>query len=194
MLFTICVTVKAGCVDVVDIATELPQNELTPNRIGIFYSYDLRNEQYRISWSREQHRGGPYGPFMLTRGCAPASLHWESNDFLLFHAGCGTFCWYVLAIPLKNTTEPYQKFERPLAFDQERSLLAFYAARDVIRVKSLVTGQEQEIRTAYNCEMASGLCFEAVRFTKNKLEYRWRHNPTGRVFAVSLNDQLIGPD
>jgi hypothetical protein len=90
------------------------------------------------------------------------------------------------------TTEQHQQFERPLAFDPTRNLLAFYHAKDIIRVKSLVTGHEQEIRTAYECEMASGLCFEALRFTPTELEYTWRHNPSQRVLAVPLDEELIG--
>lgn len=186
-----CPFVDARCIDVVDVATELPHHELTPNRTGVSYVYDLEKEQYLISWDREHQRGGPYGPFTLTRGCAPARPRWESSEFLLFQAGCGTFCWYLLALPLANTAEQHQRFERPLAFDQTRNLLAYYYAKDIIRIKSLLTGHEQDIRTMYECETASGLCFEAVRFTTTELQYTWRYNPAGRILAVSLHDQLI---
>lgn len=189
-----CTIVAARCVDVVDVATELPDHVVTPNNLGVTYTYNLEKEQYLISWNRGRQGGGPFGPFMLSRGCAPASLRWESTEYLLFAGGCGTFCWYVLALPVAMATEQHQMIERPLAFDPTRNLLAHYPQQDIIRVENLVTGREQDIHTAYECEMASGLCFEAVRFTKTELEYTWRYNPIQRVFSVPLDEELIRPE
>lgn len=185
-------TVEARCVDVVDVATELPHHFVTPKNTGVSYLYDLEIEEYFVSWAKDGYRGGPYGPFTLTRGCAPAIVQWESNEYLLLQAGCGTFCWYVLAFPLTKNTEDYIKIDRPLAFDGTRNLLAYYYAKDIIRVRSLISAYEQEIRTAYECESASGLCFEDTRFTGTSLEYTWRYNPAGQVLTVLLDEQLIG--
>ena len=96
-------TVDAACIDVVDVEAELPQNLVTSNNTGVSYSYNLEREQYHVSWGKEGNSGGPYGPFTLTRGCAPAKVKWESDAFLLLEAGCGTFCWYVLVFPLTES-------------------------------------------------------------------------------------------
>jgi len=181
----------ARCVDVVDVATELPHHLVTANNTGVSYLYDLEKEEYVVSWTKDGKTGGPYGPFILTRGCAPAKVQWESNEFLLLQAGCGTFCWYVVALPLTTDTEDYTRIERPLAFDGARNLLAYYHAKDTIRVRSLRSGYEQDIRTSYECESASGLCFDSAWFTETSLEYTWQYNPKGEVLSALLDEQLV---
>ena len=185
-------TVEARCVDVVDVAIELPHHFVTPNNTGVSYLYDLEKEEYFVSWAKNGHRGGPYGPFTLTRGCATATIKWESNEYLLLTSGCGTFCWYVLALPLTKNTKNYIKIDHPLAFDGTRNLLAYYNAKDIIHVRSLISGYEQEIRTAYECESASYLCFEDTRITGTSIEYTWRYNPDEQVLSVLLDEQLTG--
>ena len=185
-------TVEARCVDVLDVPIELPHHFVTPNNTGVSYFYDLEKEEYFVSWAKNGHRGGPYGPFTLTPGCATATIKWESNEYLLLTSGCGTFCWYVLALPLTKNTKNYIKIDHPLAFDGTRNLLAYYHAKDIIHVRSLISGYEQEIRTAYECESASSLCFEDTRFTGTSIEYTWRHNPDEQVLSVLLDEQLTG--
>lgn len=184
-------TVDAACIDVVDVEAELPQNLVTSNNTGVSYSYDLEREQYHVSWGKEGNSGGPYGPFTLTRGCAPAKVKWESDAFLLLEAGCGTFCWYVLVFPLTESNGDHTRIERPLAFDDTRNLLAYYHAKDIIRIENLINGQQQEVRTVYTCDSASGLCIEEVRFTDTSLEYKWRYDPDSRPLSVLLEEQLF---
>lgn len=178
---------QAQCIDVVDVATELPHNIVTPNGTSISYFYNLESEQYLLLWSRGEQSGGPYGPYTLTRACAPAQLRWENDRYLLLEAGCGTFCWEVAVIPLAPGGAEDLKIMRPLAFDAERSLLAFYADKDIIRVRNLLTGREQDIRTAYECDSYSGLCFQDLRFVGNELQYVWRYDPAGPILTAPLD-------
>lgn len=183
-------TIEARCIDVVDAQVELPYHLVTDRNTGISYQYDLEQEQYVISWSREGHRGGPYGPFTLTRGCVPAKIEWESKNFLLLTAGCGTFCWYALVLPMTTSIDDYIQIERPLAFDESRDLIAYYCEKDVICVKSLLVGQQQKIHIERKCDSASGLCIEDVRFTETSLEYRWRYSPDEQPLTAPLDIRL----
>jgi hypothetical protein len=186
------VTIEARCIDVVDAQLELPYHIVTAKNTGISYRYNLEQEQYEVSWSINGVEGGPYGPFTLTRSCAPAKVAWESDNFLLLSAGCGTFCWYVLALPMISSIEDHIKIERPLAFDESRDLIAHYCDKDLVCVESLLTGQQQRIRTEHECDSASGLCIEQVRITATSLEYKWRYTPDGQALVAPLDARLQG--
>lgn len=184
--------IEARCIDVVDAQQELPYHLVTPKNTGISYQYDLAQEQYVVSWSKDGNGGGPYGPFTLTRGCAPAKLKWESKNFLLLTAGCGTFCWYALVLPMTSSVEVYMRIERPLTFDESRDLIAHYCDKDIICVENLLTGHQQRIRTERICDSASGLCIDDVRITPTSLEYKWRYNPDELPMKVPLDIRVEG--
>jgi len=185
-------TIEARCIDVVDAQLELPYHLVTDRNTGISYQYELEQEQYVVSWSKGGRRGGPYGPFPLTGGCVPAKLEWESKNFLLLTAGCGTFCWYVLVLPMTTSIEDHKRIERPLAFDETRDLIAHYCDKDIICVESLLTGQQQRIHTEQECDSASGLCIHEVTITATAVEYRWRYSPDEQPLTVPLDVQLRG--
>ena len=180
-------SIEAGCIDVVDAELELPHRIVTARHTSISYQYDLGREQYVVSWSKGGGRGASYGPFTLTRGCAPAKIKWESENFLLLTAGCGTFCWYVLVLPITTSIEHHKRIERPLTFDESRDLLAHYCDKDIICVESLLTGWQQRIRTEHKCDSASGLCVDEVRITETSLEYRWRYSLTEQPLIAPLD-------
>jgi len=185
-------TIEAQCIDVVDAQLELPFHVVTARNTGISYQYDLEQETYMVSWSKDGRQGGPYGPFTLSRGCSPARMEWESKNFLLLTAGCGTFCWYALVLPMTIGIRDYVRIERPLAFDESRDLIAHYCAKDIVCIESLLTGQQQRIHTERECDSASGLCIDEVRITETSLEYRWRYSPDEQPLAVPLDNRLRG--
>ena len=160
-----------ACIDVVDEAAELPRRVSTPARVELEYVYDLAAETYTVRVAGPGAGAGPFGPFFLTRGCMPAALEWESADYVLLQAGCGTFCWYVLVLPVTGTEA--RRVERPLAFDAARNLLATYHAQDLIRVSSLITGATHDIPTKYACPSSQGPCFENPTFAGNTFSYTW---------------------
>jgi hypothetical protein len=185
----------AICINVVDLATELPPEFTTKENVQISFQYDLNLDTYTLTWKQGNRSGGPFGPFSLTMSCGTPELKWENKNFLLFERGCGTFCWYVKIFSLLpdefQEVPEYQRIERPLAFDSDRNLLAYYYSQDTIHVKNLVSGYEQVVNTAYKCEFYSGLCINEVQFNNDSLEYNWRLNPSGEKISVSLEDRLI---
>ena len=194
-LFFLPLDAMAGCIDVVDLTRELPLSFTTNNNVQIAYSYNLNDDTYTLAWELGDQSGGPFGPFPLTMSCGTPELKWENTDFLIFERGCGTFCWYVKIfslLPEQYQGVPgYQRIERPLAFDATRNLLAYYDSQDTIHVKNLLTGYEQVVNTAYQCEYYSGLCFRDVQFNADTLEYTWVLNPAGETISVSLDDNLL---
>lgn len=185
-------TIEARCIDVVDVQLELPHHLITDRNTGITYQYKLEQEQYVVSWSKDGRQGGPYGPFTLTRGCVPAKMEWESENFLLLVAGCGTFCWYALVLPMTSDIEDHRRIERPLAFDESRDLMAYYCDKDIVCIESLLTGQQQRIQTEQECESASGLCIDEVTITETSLEYKWRYSPDEQPFSAPLEIRIRG--
>lgn len=181
----------ADCIDVVDEASELPHQVTTPGGVDLTYAYDLKPETYSVAWRRGDQAGGPYGPFTLTRGCMPAVLEWESDAFVLLQAGCGTFCWYVLVVPLSGEGDVVT-VDRPLAFHAGRNLLATYHDKDVIRVSNLLTGRSQDITTVHTCESWSGVCFTEVKMDDTHIEYTWMINPDGEVITAALDERVTG--
>jgi len=190
LLLLLSTGASAQCIRVVDAAAELPHVVQTPGGATIRYFYNLELESYLVIASRGDFTASANGPFHLSLACAPARLRWENDDFVLLEGACGTFCWYVDLIPVAPARAA-QRVERPLAFDAESSLLAWYADKDLIRVRNVVTGIEQEIRTAYECESASGLCFEDMAFDGDRLLYTWRLNPDGVRLELALDSQLF---
>ena len=189
VIFVSSIEINAGCTDVVDFTTELPPRFITKAGVIVSYEYDLKRDEYQLSWRRNNAHGGPFGPFHLTMSCGTPALEWETDEFLLFGRGCGTFCWYVKVFALGPTGLPYQKIDRPLAFHLGSNLLAYYQSQDVIHVKNLASGYEQSIATAFKCDFYSGLCISDVSFGYKSLTYTWRY--TGENITVDLSPALF---
>lgn len=189
---------EAACEVVVDFATELPPQTTTTRGVVISFEYDFLRDQYYLSWQKGNRQSELFGPFPFTMACATASVRWESDDYLLLERGCGTFCWYVKIFHLFDSgpfdIPDYERVERPLSFDDERNLLAYYYAQDLIRVRNLNTGYEQEITTKYACEFASGLCISNVTFNGSTLNYNWRGSQTGEQISTLLSRELLQND
>jgi hypothetical protein len=181
----------AACLQVVDLATELPPTIQTPGGIQVSYDYDLVNDQYELYWQSGESSGGPFGPFPLTMACGTPAFSWESSQFMVFSRGCGTFCWYDLVYALSPSPgiPKLQKIERPLAFDAERNRVAYYKDQDLIHIRNLETGHEQAIPTVHNCQFQSGLCIADVKFRGNTLEYTWREDPTATPIVVAIDPE-----
>lgn len=185
----------AACIDVVDLSIELPAQVTTDRGTLLAYQYDLVNDQYSLRWQKGDSESDVFGPFSLTMACTTPAVRWESEQFLLMERGCGTFCWYVKIFRLADSSTigapGYQRIERPLAFDFARNLLAYYYDQNLIRVKNLDTGYEQEIRTRYDCEYYSGLCFGDVVIEGATLNYSWRRGQNGEPISAQLDIELI---
>jgi hypothetical protein len=69
-------------------------------------------------------------------------------------------------------------------------LIAHYCDKDIVCVKNLLTGQQQQIRTEHECDSASGLCIDQVRITATSLEYKWRYSPDEQALAAPLDARL----
>ncbi len=188
-----CPSVYAGCIDVVDLDNELPASITSRGNTHISYQYDLEKDTYTLSWQQGDRSAGPFGPFALTMSCGTPVLKWESPELLLFGRGCGTFCWYLKVFSLfpDKSVPDYQKIERPLAFDSDRNLIAYYQDQDLIHVKNLLSGYEQAIPTVEKCQFRSGLCIADVTFRSGNLEYSWRMDSTGRIRSVPLDESLF---
>lgn len=182
---------QAACIDVVDLSVELPAQVSTPANTIISFDYDLVDDQYSLSLHKGSSESERFGPFPLTMSCGTATVRWESDDFLLLERACGTFCWYAKIFYLADTPAPnvasYQRIERPLAFDGNTDRLAYYHSQNLIRVRNLRTGDEQEIRTKYDCEYYSGLCFGDVQITGQQLQYSWVSDQNGERISVVLD-------
>jgi hypothetical protein len=159
----------AQCARVVDVERELPHDVDTPRGNRLSYSYDLASERYYVIATRGEADGVPHGPYSLTRGCAPAALEWENGELVVLTAGCGTFCWEALVLPVTGTAAA-QSIARPLLFDAERNLLAYYPEPNLVRIRNLLTGREQSIRTP-QCVSASATCIAEMRFTASSFDY-----------------------
>jgi hypothetical protein len=187
--------VSANCADIAGIEDELPAELTTEGNVEISYQYNLVNNEFSLSWRTEEGTGGPFGPFPLTMSCGIPSLKWKNTDFLIFERGCGTFCWYVKVFSLttheKHETPAYQRIDRPLAFDSRRNLLAYYQSQNVISIKNLVSGYEQQVSTIHACEYSSGLCFEDVNLVNDELQYRWISKATGKKISHPLDRELL---
>jgi hypothetical protein len=186
--------VSAQCARAVDVERELPHEIETPRGNHLSYSYDLAAERYYITATRDGAAGDPHGPYSLTRGCVPATLEWENGDFVVLTAGCGTFCWEALVLPV-NGTAAAQSIARPLLFDAERSLLVFYAGPNVVRIRNLLTGREQPVRTP-QCVSTSATCISDLRFTASSLDYTFERfdspsvSPSLELLSVPLDASL----
>jgi hypothetical protein len=188
-LFAIAVMVNplgaaAACKDVVDLSTELPATFTTQGKVVISYQYDLMTDKYSLAWKRGDSSDGPFGPFPLTMSCGTASLKWETDQFLVFERGCGTFCWYAKVFALVDGAPRYQRIERPLSFHAASNVIAYYRTQDVIQLRNLVSGFELSVETASRCSFFSGLCISDVSFDGNSLTYTWRQ--TGGHITVDL--------
>lgn len=185
---------EAACIDVVDLSTELPAQITTARGTGVSFIYDFDTDHYSLSWQKDSFDSEWYGPFPLTMACGTSAVRWESSQFLLLESGCGTFCWYTNIFQLSDiasTQAPaYQRIERPLAFDEKRNLLVYYYSQNLIHIRNLNTGLEQEIQTAYECEFASGLCFGDVRFSEDELLYSWHRGQNGEPLSVKLASEM----
>ncbi len=180
-----CASVSAQCIAVLDVRTELPFEADTPGGKHLSYFYNLALEQYTIRLSRNSEDATAHGPFMLQRSCLPGSLRWESEEFALFESSCGTFCWSVDALAVSGAT---LTILRPLAYDQDRNLIAYYADKDVIAIQSLSTMREQRAPTGRICDTASGLCFGDTQFSGNALTYVWQD---GERLSIALDPTLL---
>jgi hypothetical protein len=180
----------SACIDVVDLAVELPAQYATSGNVLISYQYDLTDDQYFLSLRRGNSQSELFGPFPLTMACGTAEVRWENDQFLVLERGCGTFFWYakIFQFPDRSSIDApaYQRIERPLAFDSQNKLLAYYHSQNLIRIKNLVTGVEQEIRTQYDCEYYSGLCFGDVQIEGGELSYTWHEGQGGERISVEL--------
>jgi len=173
-LLLLCSGASAQCIRVVQAERELPFEVDTPQGNHLSYFYNLATEGYFVIATRGGAGGVPRGPFTLTRGCAPAMLDFESAEFVVLTAGCGTFCWSATVLPVSADSET-QHAMRPLAFDAERNLLAYYEHPNVITVRNLATRHEQQIQTPNQCPgAASGMCFENLYFTADAIQYTWK--------------------
>lgn len=185
----------ADCIDIPNIEDELIPAYTTIGNVQISFEYNIEKSEYTLSWDNTIRHGGPFGPFPMTMSCGIPSLKWENNDFVIFDRGCGTFCWYVKIFSLgtaqTHSVPEYQQIERPLAFDTKRNLLAYYHSQDEIHIKNLLSGYEQILKTAYECEYYSGLCFKDVGFSNDKLEYTWILNPTDEKLSHPLEQALL---
>lgn len=159
------------CVRVVDVERDLPHEVDTPLGHHLSYFYNLQAERYVVVAARADGAGVPHGPYALTRGCAPAELRWESAEFVVLSAGCGTFCWSADVLPVASVGGPAQRIERPLEFEAERNLLVYYAGQGEVRIRNLTTLYEQEIRMPAPCVSASATCIDSLRLTPVALEY-----------------------
>jgi hypothetical protein len=174
-LLLFCSDAAAQCIRVVQAERELPFEVDTPQGNHLSYFYNLATDRYFVIATRSGAGGVPQGPFTLTRGCAPAKLEWESSEFVVLTAGCGTFCWSAAVLPVTTGLGEPQGALRPLAFDAERNLLAFYEQPGVITVRNLVTRYEQQIQTPKRCPGdASGTCFENLYFAEDAVQYTWK--------------------
>jgi len=180
---------SAQCIDVVNVRSDLPHEVTTPNGTSVSYFYNLANDQYVVLTASDGGREVSHGPFVLTRGCVPGHLQWESAEFVLLQAGCGTFCWYVSALPLHGEDLSQQTIQRPLAFDADRNLVVSYSQQDTITITNLVSGKQQHTPTARQCLSASEVCF-TVEFTGDELTYTWKYAPL-ETFLVQLDGDLI---
>lgn len=185
---------SAQCSRVVDIERELPHEVDTPRGNHLSYSYDLAAERYYVVATRGRADGVRHGPYSLTRGCAPATLEWESGDFVLLTAGCGTFCWEALVLSVTGAAA-VQNVARPLLFDGERNLLVYYPEPNLVRIRNLLTGREQPIRTP-QCVSTSATCMADLRLTAGSFDYTFERfdppsaPPTLESLSVSLDVSL----
>lgn len=191
-----CLGANAACIDVVDLAVELPPLVRTESGLELAYDYDLQVDQYTLSISGNGVDTERFGPFPLTMACATPQVRWENEQFLITEAGCGTFCWYVqvYALATDNGSPPYERIERPLAFNADANLLAYYLDQDLIRVQNLITGAAQDITTAYQCDSYSGLCFDSVELDGDSLSYRWispGSGNEGETITAALSQSVL---
>jgi hypothetical protein len=154
---------------------ELPHEVDTPNGNHVSYRYDWPAETYFVVVTRGGRDGVQRGPYHLTTGCFAAKLEWESEQFVVLSAGCGSFCWWGVAIPVAPDREPVS-MGRPFAFDSERNLIAYYPEPDVIKVMNVATRREQRVRTPAQCPTASGTCFDdKLDLSGGRLRYVWKY-------------------
>jgi hypothetical protein len=191
-------TSNAACIDVL-LPDELPAQVVTRNDTVLNYTYRLETEEYFISWLKDSSIGGPLGPFHLERNCLPAAVAVENDNFIVFERNCGTFCWSYSILSLTavagSTDDQFRNIMRPLAFDSARSLVAYYASQDLIVIRNLVSGYEQQVPTQYECYTASGLCFDDVELTDSNLMYTWESTTQSddEVISHVLSEALIAP-
>ncbi len=181
---------KADCAEHPEWAAELPHEVDTPKGNHISYRYDWPNESYVIVVTRGGGDGVTRGPYHLTTGgCFAAKIEWESEEFVVLTAGCGTFCWWGEALPVIQDRKPVS-VDRPSAFDAERNLLASYGGTNTIIVTNVSTRREQVVRTPVDCPM-SGECFTKLHFEDGRLRYIWQWEavPDGKYRNVP--DQQI---
>lgn len=165
-----CAAASADCVDVVTYRT-LPHDLDTPNGVHISFFYDLSpKNEYVMRAAKGDGSVVTSSAYHLTMACEPAKVEWESDDAIVFTAGCGTFCWSASVWPLTPGSVE-QSIMRPFAFDTARNLIAFYAKQDVIGVRNVLSLREQQIATRYQCVTASDSCLRDVHFTEGGLSY-----------------------
>jgi hypothetical protein len=167
---------KADCTEHPEWEAELPHEVDTPKGNHVSYRYDWPGGTYFVVVTRGGRDGVQRGPYPLTTGgCFAAKLEWESEQFVILTAGCGSFCWWGVAIPLASDRKPVDTF-RPFAFDPERNLLAYYPEPDVIAVVNVATGREQAVRTPAHCPSVSGTCFDdKLELSGGRLRYVWKY-------------------
>jgi hypothetical protein len=171
-----CARAEADCAGHPEIDEYVPHEVDTPKGNHISYRYDFVNGNYFVVVTRGSGEGVPRGPYELTTGgCLAAKVEWESEQFVVLSAGCGTFCWWGEAIPVASNRKPVNMF-RPFAFDPERNLIAYYPEPDVITVINVATGREQSMWTPAHCPSVSGTCFdEKLDLSGGRLRYVWKY-------------------
>ena len=167
---------RADCAAHPEWEADLPHEVDTPEGNHISYRYDWPTESYFVLATRGGGDGVPRGPYPLTTGgCFAAQVEWESEKYVVLTAGCGSFCFRGVAIPITVDREPVS-IERPFAFDPERNLVAYYPEPDVIEVINLATGQKQAVRTPAHCPTVSGTCFDdKLYLAGGRLRYVWKY-------------------
>lgn len=190
--------VIASCIDFM-IPGEFPPEIITEDGTKLTFSYQFGdNETYSYSWAKGSLNGGSTGPNSLQPSCKIPQIAHENSEFLILENGCGTFCWYFEILGLypigPSNIATYQIIYRPLAFDSDRNLIAYYQDKDLIGIKNLLSGYEQIFKTENLCESWSGLCFSDVTFTSDSLSYKWESQTgvgPGKVLIQQLDEGLF---
>lgn len=162
---------------------------LTAN--GNFLKYHIKNKKAVLEYGNDVFR--KFLPEEFDCDIADAwvpKLKYDNKNFMLLHYGCGSSCWGLIFLPLRNEAE-IRKIMYDFAYDSETTNLV-YTDNENLLVENLTTRKIRVVKLPV-CDAANIVyCLDSISISKSELKYqfygpnKYGDKPIMRRYIVKL--------
>jgi len=139
---------------------------------GNFLKYHIENKKAMLEYGNQVFR--KFLPEEFDCDIADAwvpKLKYNNENFMLLHYGCGSSCWGLIFVPLRNDAK-IRRIMYDFAYDSETTDLV-YTDNENILVENLASGKIKVVKLP-QCDAANMVyCLDSISINKSELKYQF---------------------